>query len=65
MQQTESKSVLPMVRYGSEGERMKRTASTLDNSYGFLTMGVCTYHGEVQHKTNGIKIGASYGEIGK
>ena len=65
VQQTESKSVLPMVRYGSEGRQKKRTASPLDHFYGFHTMGVCTYHGEVQHTTNGIKIGASYGEIWK
>ena len=65
MQQTESKSVLPTVRYGSEGRRTKRTTSRQDDSYGFHTVGVCTYHGEVQRATNGIEIRASYGEIWK
>ena len=32
MQQTESKSVLPMVRYGSEGRRTKRTTLPVDDS---------------------------------
>ena len=65
VQQTESKLVLPMVRYGGEGRQKKRTASLLDDSYGFHTMGVCTYDGEVLRATNGIEIGASYGEIWK
>ena len=39
VQQTESKSVLPTVRYGSEGRRTKRTTSKLDDSYGFHTVG--------------------------
>ena len=43
MQQTELKSVLPTVRYGSEGRRTKRTTSKLDDSYGFHTLGICTY----------------------
>ena len=54
-----------MVRYGSEGRWTKRTTSPLVDSYGFHTEAVCTYDGEVQHTTNGIKIGASYGEIWK
>ena len=65
MQQTESKSVLPMVRYGSEGRRTKRTTSPQDDSYGFYTVRVCTYDGEVQRATKGIEIGPSYGEIWK
>ena len=65
VQETESKSMLPTVRYGSEGRRTKLTTSKLDDSYGFHTMGVCTYHGEVQRATNGIEIRASYGEIWK
>jgi len=63
IQQTESKSVLPMVRYGSEGRWTKRTTSPLDDSYGFHTKVVFTYDGEEQRATNGIKIGASYGKI--
>ena len=63
MQQRESKSDLPTVRYGSEGRRTKWTTSMLDDSYGFHTLRVCTYDGEVQGATNGIKIGPSYGEI--
>ena len=43
IQQMESKSVLLMVRYGSEGRRMKRTTSPLDDSYGFHSMEICTY----------------------
>ena len=65
MQQTDSKSNLPTVRYGSEGRRTKRTTSMLDDFYGFHTVGVCTYHGEVQRVTNGIEIVPSYGEIWK
>ena len=65
IQQTESKSVLPMVRYGSEGRWTKRTTSPLDGCYGFHTEAVCTYDGEVQHATKGIEIGPSYGEIWK
>ena len=65
VQQRESKSVPPTVRYGSEGGRTKRTTSKLDDSYGFHIVGVCTYHGEVQRATNGIEIRASYGEIWK
>ena len=65
MQQTDLKSYLPTVRYGSEGRRTKRTTSMLDDSCGFHTVGVCTYHGEVQRATNGFKIRASYGEIWK
>ena len=47
------------------GRRTKRTTSKLDDSYGFHTVGVCTYHGEAQRATNGIEIRASYGEIWK
>ena len=63
VQQTDSKSNLPTVRYGSEGRRMKRTTSMLDDSYGFHSGRVCTYHGEVQRATNGFEIGPSHIEI--
>ena len=63
MQQTDLKSYLPMVRYGSEGRRTKRTTSMLGDSYGFHYRKVRTYHGEVQRATNGFEIGPSYGEI--
>ena len=65
MQQTESKLVLPMVRNGSEGRQTKRTTLPVDDSYGFHTVRVCTYDGEVQRATNRIKIGTSYGKIWK
>ena len=56
MLKTESKSEIPTMRYGSEGRRTKQTTSPLDDSYGFHTMRVCTYIGEVQRATNGIEI---------
>ena len=65
MQQTNSKSNLPTVRYRSEGRRTKRTMSMLDDSYGFHSGRVRTYHGEVQRATSGIEIVPSYGEISK
>ena len=63
VQQTDSKSDLPMLRYRSEGRRTKRTTSMLDDSYGFHTVRVCTYDGEVQRAKNRFEIRASYGEM--
>ena len=65
MQQMESKSDLPTVRYGSEGRRTKRTTPLLHESCGFHIIGICIYHGEVRRATNGIEIRSFYGEIRK